>query len=152
MSSGMHVDNEPAPAPENCYNLSYFKEYMKELRRIDDNIMLRMNTTNTYSEASCADFFHQLATAYQRRERAVTYCQNILDEKLDKTRQELTDDPDDVRVKSRLFAEETQRRLVTNELIVEDIVRSRSMKVFRDRCRAFRVPNDFEDFLAHRFK
>jgi hypothetical protein len=50
---------------------------MKELRRIDDNIMLRMNTTNTHSEAACADFFRQLAAAYERRERAVAFCRGV---------------------------------------------------------------------------
>ncbi len=52
---------------------------MKEYRKIDDNIMLRLNTTNTHSEAACADFFKQLVDAYQKRERVVNKCLKVCD-------------------------------------------------------------------------
>lgn len=57
--------------------LSTFSELMKEYRRVDDNIMLRMNTTNTHSEAACADFFKDLAYAYHKREDAMNYCLKV---------------------------------------------------------------------------
>jgi hypothetical protein len=50
---------------------------MKEYRKVDDNIMLRMNTTDTHSEAGCAEFFKQLAEAYQKRENTVNYCLKV---------------------------------------------------------------------------
>lgn len=50
---------------------------MKEYRKVDDNIMLRMNTTDTHSEAGCAEFFKQLAEAYQKREDTVNYCLKV---------------------------------------------------------------------------
>jgi Caffeine-induced death protein 2 len=50
---------------------------MKEYRKVDDNIMLRMNTTDTHSEAGCAEFFKQLADAYQKREDSVNYCLKV---------------------------------------------------------------------------
>ena len=52
-------------------------EMMKEYRKVDDNIMLRMNTTDTHSEAGCAEFFKQLAEAYQKREDSVNYCLKV---------------------------------------------------------------------------
>ncbi|RKP10223.1 caffeine-induced death protein 2-domain-containing protein [Thamnocephalis sphaerospora] len=133
------------PSKASCYNLSYFKEYMKELRRVDDNIMLRINTTNIRSEEACASFFRDLTRAYERRERAVAFCQSQMDGELAVLRKKLEEDPDDYKLKSRIFAEETQRRLITNELVVEDIVRQRTMKVFRDKCRVFQLPATHED-------
>lgn len=50
---------------------------MKEYRRVDDNIILRMNTTDTHSEAGCGEFFKQLADAYQKREDTVNYCLKV---------------------------------------------------------------------------
>ncbi|CAG8563536.1 1922_t:CDS:2 [Ambispora gerdemannii] len=49
--------------PVICYNLSYFKDLMKEYRKLDDNIMLRLNSTDTHSQAACGAFFQQLAKA-----------------------------------------------------------------------------------------
>jgi hypothetical protein len=50
---------------------------MKQLRKVDDNIMLRMNTTNVQSEEACANFFRELTQAYTRREEAVQFCQSV---------------------------------------------------------------------------
>lgn len=50
---------------------------MKELRRVDDNIIPRMNATDTHSEKACGQFFHQLAEAYQKRETAINYCLKV---------------------------------------------------------------------------
>ena len=52
-------------------------DLMKEYRKIDDNIMLRMNTTDTHSEASCKEFFKHLSDAYTRREKAVESCLKV---------------------------------------------------------------------------
>lgn len=40
--------------------------------------------------------------------------------------------------------------MISNELTVEDIVRERSLKVFRDKCRVFDVPENFEQFVNKR--
>ncbi|CAG8439342.1 13746_t:CDS:2 [Funneliformis caledonium] len=128
---------------ETCYNLSYFKDLMKEYRKIDDNIMLRMNTTNTHSEAACADFFKQLSDAYQKRER-------ILDAELEKKQKALDDDPFDNNLKNQMFVDESKRRMINNELTVEDIVRERSLSVFKNKCRIFHMPKEFEYFINKR--
>ncbi|KAH8551103.1 caffeine-induced death protein 2 [Umbelopsis sp. PMI_123] len=136
--------------PSMCYNLSFFKEMMKEYRKVDDNIMLRMNTTDTHSEAGCAEFFKQLADAYQKREDTVNYCLKVMDEELERKNKKLEEDPYDNNLKDALYTEESKRRMVSNELTVEDIVRQRSLQVFRSKCRIFDVPQDIEDFLNKR--
>lgn len=52
---------------------------MKEYRKIDDNIMLKLNTTDTYSKEACANFFVELADAYQKREYAIDKCLKVCD-------------------------------------------------------------------------
>ena len=52
-------------------------DLMKEYRKIDDNILLRMNTTNTHSEVSCKEFFKHLSDAYARREKAIGSCLKV---------------------------------------------------------------------------
>jgi hypothetical protein len=52
---------------------------MKEFRKIDDNIMLKMNTTDTHSNAACSDFFKKLTDAYQKREHVIDKCLKVYD-------------------------------------------------------------------------
>lgn len=52
-------------------------DIMKELRRVDDNIIPRLNSTDTHSEKACGEFFAQLAESYKKREEAVDYCLKV---------------------------------------------------------------------------
>ncbi|KAJ1972227.1 hypothetical protein H4R35_004794 [Dimargaris xerosporica] len=133
-----------------CRNLSHFKEYMKELRRLDDNIMIRLNSTNTHSAAACAELFERLSQAYIRREKAINYCLEVLDGQLTAKQQALDHGMGNASARSALYADDTKRRMIANEFTVEDIVRERSLRVFRDRCRLFTIPEEFEKFLAKR--
>lgn len=54
-------------------------DLMKEYRKIDDNIMLKLNTTDTHSKEACANFFVELADAYQKREYAIDKCLKVCD-------------------------------------------------------------------------
>ena len=54
-----------------------FVDKMREMRRIDDNIMLRLNATDTHSKESCAGFFKQLADAYTKRQHAIDTCLQV---------------------------------------------------------------------------
>ncbi|KAJ1646314.1 hypothetical protein IWQ61_010214 [Dispira simplex] len=136
-----------------CINLSYFKEYLRELRKIDDNIMLRLNRTNTHSQAACADFLQQLAKAYTTREHAIKYCLDVIDEQLEAKSKSLGENPDDYVVKNSLYYDETKRRMIHNETTVEEIVRERSFRVFRDRCRFFDIPKEYQSvFDKHNSK
>ncbi|KAG9292002.1 hypothetical protein G9A89_017901 [Geosiphon pyriformis] len=110
-----------------CNNLTFFKDLMKEYRKIDDNIMIRLNTTDTHSVTSCEDLFKQLAGAYTKREKAIKSCLKILDEELSQKLKALEDDPFDSVIKSQVFVSESKRRMIANEMSVEEIVRERSL-------------------------
>ncbi|CAJ0838819.1 10025_t:CDS:2 [Entrophospora sp. SA101] len=76
---------------------------MKEYRRIDDNIMIRLNSTNTHSEKSCSEFFKQLSGAYTKREKVINQCLQILDNDLEQKRNKAPIDNnivDDIKFKS----------------------------------------------------
>ncbi|KAK9764633.1 hypothetical protein K7432_007710 [Basidiobolus ranarum] len=133
--------------PNVCYNLTYFKDLMKGLRKIDDNIMLQMNSTNIHSENACATIFGQLSEAYKKREKSIQYCLTVLDEELAIKQKELQEDPDDYDIRDSIYTDESKRRMIHNELVVEDIVRERSLKVFREKCRSHRIPKEFKKFL-----
>ncbi|ORZ06075.1 caffeine-induced death protein 2 [Absidia repens] len=126
-------------SPTTCSNFSFFKEMMKELRRVDDNIILGLNSTDTHSENACGDFFKRLATAYRKREEAVDYCLKVMDAEIDRKTILLQEDPDDYDTQSSIFSDETKRRMIANELVVEGIVRDRTLQVFKSKCRVFDV-------------
>ncbi|KAJ2365965.1 hypothetical protein IW150_006070 [Coemansia sp. RSA 2607] len=127
---------ERARAPEvemsvrTCLNMSHFKATMRELRKVDDNIVIRMNTTNTASGDECQAFFRVLQTAYARREHDIAYCLSVLDKKLSES--------------PRKLSLESQRDWVASERSVENIVRKRTLDVFRSRCKFFELPEEFE--------
>ncbi|KAI7861619.1 caffeine-induced death protein 2 [Spinellus fusiger] len=120
-----------------CFNFSFFKDTMKELRRVDDNIVPRLNSTDVHSEAACAEFFKELATSYAKREEAINYCLKTMDTAIENKYKKLQEDPEDYEVQSSLYSDESKRRMVANELTVEDIVRERTLQVFKSKCRIF---------------
>ncbi|CAG8603060.1 20418_t:CDS:2 [Cetraspora pellucida] len=126
-----------------CYNLTYFKDIMKEYRKIDDNIILRMNTTDTHSEQACAEFFKQLTKAYSKREQIINQCLK----ELEKKQKALIDDPYDNDLKNQMFVEESKRRMIGNEITVEEIVRDRSLTVFKNKCRMFHIPKEISEII-----
>ena len=51
-----------------------FVDIMKRLRQVDDNIILKMNNTDSTSPEACKALFNAIAEAYTRREDAIIYC------------------------------------------------------------------------------
>ncbi|KAI7823952.1 hypothetical protein BX661DRAFT_185988, partial [Kickxella alabastrina] len=117
---------------QTCLNMSHFKATMRELRKVDDNIILRMNNTNTAAAEDCLAFFNVLRTAYARREHDISYCLSVLEQRIAQQTP-----------RKNTMSLESQRDWVENERSVEDIVRSRSLQVFRSRCRFFEFPPEF---------
>jgi hypothetical protein len=50
---------------------------MKELRKVDDNIINRLNSASTQAEGSCGEFFKQMSEAYSQRDEAIDYCLKV---------------------------------------------------------------------------
>ncbi|KXN72811.1 hypothetical protein CONCODRAFT_15910 [Conidiobolus coronatus NRRL 28638] len=120
---------------ETCFNLSYFKDTLKLLRKADDNIILRLNRiTTSDKEGTCDTLFEQLSTAYKSREDTINYCYNLVNENLKAKKSAIEKDPQNTELKSHLYSEEAKLRWVRNERDIEEIIKDRSLKVFRERC------------------
>lgn len=50
---------------------------MKEFRKVDDNIINRLNSTSTQAEGVCGEFFKQMSEAYAQRDQAIDYCLKV---------------------------------------------------------------------------
>ncbi|GAA5810104.1 hypothetical protein MFLAVUS_003523 [Mucor flavus] len=124
-------------SPSVCFNFSFFKDFMKDLRRVDDNVINRLNGAATQVDGSCSEFFKQMSEAYAKRDEAIDYCLKLMDEDLAKKSKKLQEDPDDFEVKNSIFTQESVRQSISNERFVEEIVRERTLQVFKNKCRAF---------------
>ncbi|KAL0949971.1 hypothetical protein HGRIS_009989 [Hohenbuehelia grisea] len=143
-----------------CHDLSLFKELLKEYRRLDDSIVMRINRTNAQfrdkdrldpvkgnlQDQACAQVWKELIANWNRRTKLVEYCVSVVDESLSEKRTKLESeapqaDPSAMRkAQAALFAEEVKRNQVHYELAVERIIRQRSLDAFKSRCKYFSPP------------
>jgi len=152
-SQSVHV------SPSTCHNLSVFKEILKEYRRLDDTIVMRLNRANatvrdferihggtgggTVQDQACASLWRELVGNWRRRTELLEYCTTIVDQALIEKRRTLEGEAQDLsrtEVQGSVFGDEVKRNQVHNELIVERIIRKRSMEVFHSRCQYFTPP------------
>ncbi|KAH7887750.1 caffeine-induced death protein 2-domain-containing protein [Phlebopus sp. FC_14] len=147
-----------------CLNLSLFKDLLREYRRLDDTITMRLNRSNaqfrdrdragstakgSIQDQACAYVWKELVENWKRRAEIVNYCVNVVDQSMLEKRKVLDAQEGDVRaqrkIQAELFADEVKRNQVHNELSVERIIRNRSLDAFQSRCRYFIPPmNDAE--------
>lgn len=145
--------------PSTCFNLSLFKDILKEYRKLDDTITTRLNRAtalardqerasgqgveNAQSQA-CLGVWRELTENWKRRTKLVDYCVAVVDKSIDDKRgalQTLADDPALQRkTKADIYSDEVYRRQMHNEITVESIVRKRVVDAFQSRCRYFVPP------------
>lgn len=146
-------------SPSTCHDIGLFKDLLREYRRIDDTITMRLNRSNAQfrdmdrsgiipvgntQNSACEYVWKELLENWKRRTEIVEYCVNIVDQSMNEKRKTLEAQQGDARaqrkMQAELFAEEVKRNHVHNELSVEAIVRKRSLDAFRTRCR-FYIPS-----------
>ncbi|KIM53806.1 hypothetical protein SCLCIDRAFT_410755 [Scleroderma citrinum Foug A] len=147
-----------------CQNLSLFKDLLREYRRLDDTITMRLNRSNAQfrdrdragststgnvQDMACEYVWKELIENWKRRTEIVDYCVNVVDQSTNEKRRALQGLQGDARaqrkMQAELFAEEVKRNQIHNELAVERIIRKRSLDAFQSRCRYFTPPrNDAE--------
>ncbi|KAI9447972.1 caffeine-induced death protein 2-domain-containing protein [Lactarius indigo] len=145
-------------SPATCHNLSAFKELLKEYRKLDDTVTMRINRTTaqfrdrdrmgvsgkgSVQEQACSYLWQELVENWKRRAELINYCVEITNE----TRIGQSDQLGDGAPPSSSLAvsDETKSRQVRNELAVENIVRRRSLDAFISRCRYFEAPVSDEE-------
>ncbi|KAF8592172.1 hypothetical protein K439DRAFT_1650365 [Ramaria rubella] len=164
-SQAFHAPSSPQVihvTAETCHNLTLFKDLMKEYRRLDDSVPMRLNrnlaqfrdrerqgssSTAGMQDEACAYFWNQLVAGWKARTEIVQYCVEVVDSSMEAKRAAFaTDDAIlDANVRRRkqdaiLYADEVKRNQIRNELTVERIVRLRSLEAFKSRCKYFEPP------------
>ncbi|KAF8351468.1 caffeine-induced death protein 2-domain-containing protein [Amanita rubescens] len=152
-------------SPSTCHDLSLFKELLKEYRRLDDAIPMRLNRTNAamrdrqrsgdqvlagnVQDEACAYLWRELVANWKRRTQLIEYCVGVVDQSVNEKKGKVTVDDLDPssrrKLQTELFAEEVKRNQVRNEITVESIIRQRSIDAFRARCRYFTPPGSDEE-------
>lgn len=149
-------------SPSLCHDLVVFKDLLKEYRKVDDSITVRLNRTNaqfrdrdrlgdsgkgSLQDQACAYFWQELVESWKRRLEVVDYCATVVDQAFEaekkayeNQRETQTDPAWHRRSQSALFESEVKRNHVLNERTVERIVQQKSLDAFRSRCKYFTPP------------
>jgi len=146
-------------SPSTCFQLSLFKDVMKQYRKLDDTIIIRLNRasaqlsdnnrthhlpTTSGSEESCLLLWREMIAGWEHRQTVLNYCVNIVDTSLNQKRKSLEGQESGLDAKreaqNALFLEEVLRNQIANEDAVEKIVRKRSLEAFKSRCQFFLPP------------
>jgi len=143
-------------SPATCHNLSLFKELLKEYRKLDDTVTMRINRTTaqfrdrdrlgasgkgTVQEQACSYLWQELVENWKRRTELINYCVEITQT----GRSDQLEDGGAHPSSSLGVSDEVKSRQVRNELAIEKIVRRRSLDAFTSRCRYFEPPLSDEE-------
>ncbi|KAF7352796.1 Coiled-coil domain-containing protein 58 [Mycena venus] len=115
----------PSPATQivsvsrsTCTEISSFKELLREYRKLDDSINIRLN-----------------------RETALVRDQERNVQGGEQKAAQAEEDPARRRtIEAGMFSDDVKRNQVRDELTIDAIVRKRSLQAFRSRCRYFVPP------------
>ncbi|GAB1607440.1 coiled-coil domain-containing protein 58-like [Argonauta hians] len=132
-----------------CEEILEFQESLKTSRRIDDRIIHALNTTvptvtfekDVNATNQCKSLYEKLVQVHDDRKSSITNCIKVTSDNVNALKEQRLSSPDDVSVLKELRRVQTNLRLMQSELTVEEVVRDRSLKVFKERCRiAYRPP------------
>lgn len=128
-----------------CGDFSQFQEQLKKMRDLDDKIIYALNTslpTESFKgqvnpEAKCRELHKQLEAGYGDRQDAIKKCILVCADSVKQLKEKREESRDDVVLNKQFKTEQRKLRLLQAELSVEDIIRERTQKTFRERCRLF---------------
>ncbi|KAI0268198.1 caffeine-induced death protein 2-domain-containing protein [Gloeopeniophorella convolvens] len=141
--------------PATCHNLSLFKELLREYRKLDDAVNMRINRTTaqfrdrdrlgtggkgSIQDQACAHLWQELVDNWRRRAEIIDYCVKVTDEAQIGKLGSADGGARAPQSQGSAVSDEVKRRQVRNELTVEKIVRQRSLDAFTSRCRYFEPP------------
>ncbi|KAJ6485011.1 caffeine-induced death protein 2-domain-containing protein [Mycena vitilis] len=150
-----------------CLDLSSFREMLREYRKLDDSINIRLNRETalvrdqersgrpgkgSVQDQACANLWQELVSNWKRRKQLIDYCVAVVDQaKEDKQKAaQVEDDPARRRtIEATMFSDDVKRNQVHDELSIDSIVQKRSLQAFRTRCRYFEPP--LTDTAARKF-
>ncbi|ORZ39914.1 hypothetical protein BCR44DRAFT_57501 [Catenaria anguillulae PL171] len=120
---------------------------MKELRKVDDNIHIRINglPRGPNLQDHCKAFCAQLLDSYALRDRWIQGCIGVLDKEVEAQKEVLSEmESPDPRQQNLVAELERKARLMRNESTVDGILRERTADTIRRRC-MLRMPTSTVD-------
>eukprot|EP01135_Chromosphaera_perkinsii_P001974 Nk52_evm21s215 gene=Nk52_evmTU21s215 len=139
------------PSAENlpCDDIIEFKEVLKTLRKVDDNVIYELNSavptksfkTKKDAHEECKDLFEMLHQAHSSRNNGIKKCIKTSEKTINELRNKADEDPS---YTTALRSEQSSLRMMNAELFVEEVVRDRTIKAFSERCKAYKIPRGYE--------
>ena len=139
------------PDSVSCGSVGQFKQSLKSLRLMDDKIIYELNKsvpTQSFAhevdaEARCGSLYKDLLQIYNLREQSIKGCIASRTENIENIRAKLVaGDADSTLLQKTLRSEQSLLKAMQSELLVEEVVKKRSLKVFNERCwQAYDVPS-----------
>ena len=109
---------------------------------MDDKIIYELNKsvpTQSFkheidAESKCRSLYNDLLDIYKIRDNEIKGCITSRTKRIETLRIKIREDGEDRNVMKELRSEQTLLKLMQSELIVEEVVKKRSLKVFNERC------------------
>uniref|UniRef100_A0A1Q3FUR7 Protein MIX23 n=1 Tax=Culex tarsalis TaxID=7177 RepID=A0A1Q3FUR7_CULTA len=128
-----------------CGDFSQFQEQLKRMRDLDDKIIYALNAslpTESFkgqvdTAAKCKDLKGRLDSGNAHRQEIIKNCILVCADNVKQLKDKREENRDDVALGKQFKTEQRKLRLYQAELSVEDIIRERTQKTLRERCRLF---------------
>ncbi|WWC67854.1 uncharacterized protein I206_101771 [Kwoniella pini CBS 10737] len=167
-TASAYTDSFPAAPPkqvtvtaETCFNLSVFRDMVRQYRKLDDQIIIRLNraqaqlrdqdrlqstsnSTNNGSEGMCVKLWQEMMAGWAHRQTLLTYCSTTLKESLNH-KNEIDQNPNlnTPKWERGIKEEEVLVDQLESEESIEAIIRKRTLDAFKSRCQFFSpAPSD----------
>ncbi|CAB0036166.1 unnamed protein product [Trichogramma brassicae] len=132
-----------------CVDFLEFQDSLRKMRQFDDKIIYLLNTTiptesfkgQVDPQTRCKDLFHEIQSGHAQRDIAIKKCLNTVSERVRalKEKKDNGGENDPVLLKN-LRHEQGTLRLLQSELNAEEVIKKRTVEVYRERCRGFYKP------------
>ncbi|RXK39044.1 hypothetical protein M231_03668 [Tremella mesenterica] len=176
-SASAYRDTFPSPPPKNvtvqaetCFNLGLFKDMVRQYRKLDDQIIVRLNRAQAEvrdrtrsrnlagrglrriegNEGMCAEMWSEMMSGWAHRQTLLSYCLETVNASLELRRSTIGSSSVNHRIEGSLPGyggrgmkeEEVLADQLANEHSIEAIIRKRTHDAFRSRCPFFSPPSD----------
>ncbi|XP_063985922.1 protein MIX23 [Diachasmimorpha longicaudata] len=133
-----------------CGDFLEFQDALQKMRQIDDKIIYLLNTTiptesfkgQVDATSKCKDLFYQIQSGHSQREIAIKKCLNTSRDKVKQLKDQKDNDPNNILLLKNLRKEQNTLRMLESELSVEEVVKSRTTKIYHEKCRSFYKPSE----------
>ncbi|WVW78571.1 hypothetical protein I302_100527 [Kwoniella bestiolae CBS 10118] len=161
-TASAYTDSFPSPPPkqvtvnaETCFNLSVFRDIVRQYRKLDDQIIIRLNRAQAQlrdqdrlgvehmkgSEGMCTKIWSEIMAGWAHRQTLLTYCSSTVKESVNNKIQ-VDQDPSTTtpRWERGIREEEVLADQLESEESIEAIIRKRTLDAFKSRCPFYQPP------------